>query len=100
MSDLDHSEFDLMVSGAPYLASDPYIQTVAKTQRAKLNEINAEKDEVRRIELLRGFFDLEKDSEFDVWAPFFCEYVSTNYIFIQMKAIEHSPYPSFLRCIG
>ncbi|KAG9079590.1 putative O-acetyl transferase, partial [Ceratobasidium sp. UAMH 11750] len=74
MSDQDRTEFDIMVSGGSYLASDPYIQTVAKAQRAKLNEINAEKDAARRSELLHSFLTVDKDAEIDIWMPFFCEY--------------------------
>ncbi|QRV95235.1 maltose O-acetyltransferase [Ceratobasidium sp. AG-Ba] len=75
-SELDRTEWGLMVSGAPYLASDPYIQTIAKARRSKLNEINAEKDSDRRSELLHEFLNVEKDAEFDIWMPFFCEYGS------------------------
>ncbi|KAG8686169.1 putative O-acetyl transferase [Ceratobasidium sp. 395] len=74
MSNDDRTEFELMVSGGSYLASDPYIQTVARTQRAKMNEINAEKDSAKRSELLHNFFNVDKETEFDIWAPFFCEY--------------------------
>lgn len=78
MSELSHAEFDLMVSGAPYLASDPYIGQVARAQRAKLNRINKEEDSEERMKLLRDFVNADKDAEFDIWAPFFCEYVSSS----------------------
>ncbi|KAG9079358.1 putative O-acetyl transferase [Ceratobasidium sp. 370] len=74
MADQDRAEFDLMISGGSYLASDPYIQAIAKAQRAKLNEINAEKDTVRRSDLLHSFLNVNKDAEIDIWMPFFCEY--------------------------
>ncbi|KAG9119679.1 putative O-acetyl transferase [Ceratobasidium sp. 392] len=77
MANQDRTEFDLMVSGGSYLASDPYIQTIARAQRAKLNEINAETDTEKRSELLHNFFNVEKETKFDIWAPFFCEYVMT-----------------------
>ncbi|KAF8601214.1 hypothetical protein BDV93DRAFT_524936 [Ceratobasidium sp. AG-I] len=63
-----------MVSGAPYLASDPYIRQVAKAQRAKLKAINKEEHDDERMKLLRAFINTDKDAQFDIWAPFFCEY--------------------------
>ncbi|KAJ7499477.1 putative O-acetyl transferase [Mycena latifolia] len=77
----DETEFNLMVQGKPYLASDPYIGRVAAAQRAKLRVINAELDAAKRRTLLHDFFTVTDEGENASWEivivePFFCEYVS------------------------
>ncbi|KAF5335820.1 hypothetical protein D9611_009576 [Ephemerocybe angulata] len=65
-------ELRLMISGQPYLASDPYIQRIASTQRKKLHAINDERDDAKRTALLKGFFNCE--GVFANMGPIFAEY--------------------------
>ncbi|KAJ7664705.1 hypothetical protein B0H17DRAFT_299562 [Mycena rosella] len=74
----DDTEFNLMVQGKPYLASDPYIGRVATAQRAKLRAINVQLDATKRTTLLHDFFTVTDEGE-SAWEigivePFFCEY--------------------------
>ncbi|KAF5331209.1 hypothetical protein D9611_013133 [Ephemerocybe angulata] len=66
-------ELRLMLSGQPYLASDPYIQRIASTQRQKLHAIHDERDDAKRTALLKGFFNCE--GVFASMGPIFAEYV-------------------------
>jgi acetyltransferase-like isoleucine patch superfamily enzyme len=79
----DKTEFNLMIQGKPYLASDPYIGRVAAAQRAKLRAINAELDVAKRQALCHDFFTVTDEGEDGKWemgfvSPFFCEYVRTK----------------------
>jgi hypothetical protein len=72
--DQSSAEFDLMISGKPYLASDAYIQRIATAQRQKLYQINDERDDEKRTELMKRFFKCK--GVFANMGPIFCEYVS------------------------
>lgn len=78
----DTTEYDLMVQGLPYLASDPYICQVRARGSTQLRAINAEYDDGKRTELMRQFFTCDPDAEIYIVLPFFCEYVRTSHIFI------------------
>lgn len=58
----DRTELERMLTGQPYLASDPLIRALAARQRKKLRELNDELDDGRRAELFAAFFDFS-DSE-------------------------------------
>jgi hypothetical protein len=73
-------EYELMLAGKPYLASDPYIQQVHETAAIKVKEINSEHDGAKRQQLLRAFFTCAPDADVFVTLPFFCEYVSRLWI--------------------
>lgn len=77
----DKAEFNLMIHGKPYLASDSYIGRVATAQRAKLRAINTELNATKRTNLLHDFFTVTDEGKAANWeivivGPFFCEYVS------------------------
>lgn len=71
----DTTEFDSMVSGGMYAASDPYVQKIAGIESAKVRAINDERDPIRRKELLRDFMGTPKETDFYWIMPFFAEYV-------------------------
>lgn len=71
----DRKEFEIMINGGMYLASDPYIQKIAKQEAAKVKAINAEQDDARKMRLLRDFMGLSDDIDFYWVTPFFAEYV-------------------------
>ncbi|KAG5646093.1 hypothetical protein DXG03_004332 [Asterophora parasitica] len=64
-------EFELMVSGKPYLASDPYVQRVAQAQRKKVYAINDERDDEKRNALMRKFFKSSGEGKYYNHPPFF-----------------------------
>ncbi len=71
------AEFDLMVSGKPYKASDKYVQRIAADKRSKVFEINDARDDAKRAELFKKFVKSGKEgANFYILLPFFCEYVS------------------------
>jgi hypothetical protein len=79
----DTTEFDLMVKGGMYQASDPYVQKIAQQESAKVKAINAEQDDKKRDALLRDFMGLSQDVEFYWMMPIFAEYVSSkSYVLI------------------
>jgi hypothetical protein len=71
----ERKEFEIMVNGGMYLASDPYIQKIAKQESAKVKAINAEEDDAKKIRLLRDFMGLSDDVDFYWITPLFAEYV-------------------------
>jgi hypothetical protein len=69
-------EFNIMISGKPYRASDPYIQRIAGAKRSKVFEINDARDDAKRMNLFKQFVKSGKqDAKFFILLPFFCEYV-------------------------
>jgi hypothetical protein len=72
---LSKAEFELMISGKPYLASDPYIRQVASKAAAKVREINKEEDDIKRQALVRSFIKCDSNAQIWITPPFFCEYV-------------------------
>jgi hypothetical protein len=79
-SQLDRTEFERMIVGEPYFASDPYIQQVATAQRKKVDEINAEKDDTKRETLFKNFLKCKEDATVAIVLPFFCEYVCGHFL--------------------
>ncbi|KAJ1305127.1 hypothetical protein OPQ81_000164 [Rhizoctonia solani] len=71
---LNRSIFEAMITGQPYLASDPYIQKIAREQSRKVREINTEEDEAKREVLLRRLLKCKEDAQVAIVMPFFCEY--------------------------
>lgn len=89
-SDPPSTEFLRMISGQPYLASDPYVRKVATIQRNKLRAIQTEEDDQKREVLLKKFFTLSKpDARVIVVSPFFCEYVNASFSFINIDMSVH-----------
>ncbi|CUA69708.1 hypothetical protein RSOLAG22IIIB_14092 [Rhizoctonia solani] len=72
--ELDRSVFESMIAGKPYLASDPYVQKIAREQGRKVKELNAEQDDEKREVLLRRLLNCKEDAEVGILMPFFCEY--------------------------
>ncbi|CAE7138682.1 unnamed protein product [Rhizoctonia solani] len=72
--ELDRTVFEAMISGNPYVASDPYVQKVAGEQGQKVRELNAEQDDEKRGVLLRRLLNCKEDAEVAIVMPFFCEY--------------------------
>ncbi|KAJ9091012.1 hypothetical protein QFC19_009308 [Naganishia cerealis] len=76
---LDTTEFQRMLQGKPYLASDPYRCHIAAKGADAVYEFNQERSMEKRVELLRSLVkngsDVEDPQRF-VALPFFCEYVS------------------------
>ncbi len=64
-----------MVSGKPYLASDPYLDRLRETYLDLIHTINNERDGGKRAEMWRSFihFKGEPGKSFIV-SPFLCEY--------------------------
>jgi hypothetical protein len=75
MVDGDPSEFERMVRGEMYSASDPYVRAMATQQAAKARAINEERDDEERDRLLRAFYNVKEGTNFYVVAPTFVEYV-------------------------
>ncbi|CAE6339823.1 unnamed protein product [Rhizoctonia solani] len=73
-NELDRSVFDGMISGKPYLASDPYVQKVAREQGKKVKELNVEQDDEKREVLLRSLLTCKEGAQLAIVMPFFCEY--------------------------
>lgn len=76
---LSTAEFSLMLSGKPYLASDPYRCLIANQVTKDLYDFNQERSMAKRREMLETFFkngsEVEKPRRL-ISLPFFCEYVS------------------------
>ncbi|CAE6438276.1 unnamed protein product [Rhizoctonia solani] len=72
--ELDRSVFEAMIAGKPYVASDPYVQKVAREQSQKVRELNAEQDDEKREALLRRLLNCKEDAQVAILMPFFCEY--------------------------
>ena len=75
----DTSEFDKMVVGGMYAASDPYVQKIAGIESAKVKAINACQDSAEKNRFLREFMHIGQDVDFYWITPFFAEYVSGKY---------------------
>lgn len=76
---LDTTEFNLMLAGKPYLASDPYRCRISNAVTKQVYAFNEEKDMGKRCEFLQTFFKNGSDVEAPrrlISLPFFCEYVS------------------------
>lgn len=76
---LDTTEFQLMLQGKPYLASDPYRCHVSNKVTKQIYEFNDERSMAKRCEFLQTFFKNGSDKEKPrrlISLPFFCEYVS------------------------
>jgi hypothetical protein len=70
-------QFEVMLSGKPYLAADPYLCRMREAIQDKLWVINQERNTDKRMMLFDDFvtFGGGRDQTF-VMTPFLCEYVS------------------------
>lgn len=73
-ADEETTQLELMIAGKPYLSFKPYLERLRNRGAAKLQEIESEADQDKRMELWRKFAVIGENVF--IVQRFFCEYVS------------------------
>ncbi|WWC60041.1 uncharacterized protein I303_102604 [Kwoniella dejecticola CBS 10117] len=72
----DTVQLELMISGKPYLAFQPYLTRVRDESAEKVYQFNQERNTERRMKLAEGFISLlqQDKGQSSIALPFSCEY--------------------------